>query len=156
MNASIPVEQASKIWGPYPNYDDIARFEYGRMLWKLPDMRARFLKHWTDDRHPYKERFLKQRELIEDVMCSTESEEELDTRLRSKGTSLRCMTREIPPVFGSFFREQRGELTRACSIKASNSKGFFLKSGLLTAFSKRGWEVLCLKLALWADCVCSL
>src|SRR5712664_3473898 len=41
------------VWGPYPNYDDIARLEYGRMLWRLPEMRARFLRHWTDERHPY-------------------------------------------------------------------------------------------------------
>jgi hypothetical protein len=103
VNASIPIEEASKVWGPYPNYDDIARFQYGRMLWRLPDMRARLLRHWTDDRHPYKDRFLRQRDLIEEVLCSKESEEELDLRLRSRGTSLRCMTREIPPVFGSFF-----------------------------------------------------
>ena len=31
------------------------------------------------------------------------SEAELDADLREKGTSLRCVTREIPPVFGSFF-----------------------------------------------------
>ena len=103
MNASIPIQEASKVWGPYPNYDDIARFQYGRRMWRLPEMRARLLQHWTDDRHPYKERFLSQRELIEEVLYSTQSEDELDSRLRSKGTSLRCITREIPPVFGSFF-----------------------------------------------------
>ena len=103
VNASIPIEGASKVWGPFPNYDDIARFQYGRRMWHLRDMRARLLQHWTDDRHPYKERFLRQRELIEEVLCSTESEDELDSRLRSRGTSLRCVTREIPPVFGSFF-----------------------------------------------------
>ncbi len=73
------------------------------MFWRLPDMRARLLRHWTDDRHPYKDRFLRQRELIEEVLTSAEPELELDQRLRSRGTSLRCMAREIPPVFGSFF-----------------------------------------------------
>jgi hypothetical protein len=92
-----------RIWGPYPNYDDEARFEYGRRMWRLPDMRARLLGHWTDERHPYRDRFLRQRELVEEVLCSTESPEELDRRLRERGTSLRCMAREIPPVFGSFF-----------------------------------------------------
>jgi hypothetical protein len=72
-------------------------------MWRLPDMRARFLQHWTDERHPYRERFLRQREMIEEVLGSTESPEELDRRLRERGTSLRCMAREIPPVFGSFF-----------------------------------------------------
>ena len=32
----------------YPNYDDLARFEYGRLLWKNPRVRARLLAHWTD------------------------------------------------------------------------------------------------------------
>ena len=91
------------VWGPYPNYDDIARFEYGRRMWRLPEMRARLLRHWTDERHPYKERFLEQREMIEGVLCSTETEQELDQKLRERGTSLRCVAREIPPVFGSFF-----------------------------------------------------
>jgi hypothetical protein len=91
------------VWGPYPNYDDIARFEYGRRLWKHPAMRARFLAHWMDERHPYRERFLEQRPLIEKVLNSTESPVALDQRLRQRGSSLRCVTREIPPVFGSFF-----------------------------------------------------
>jgi hypothetical protein len=91
------------VWGPYPNYDDVARFEYGRRFWRMPEMRARLLRHWTDARHPYRERFLEQRELIEGVLTSTMRAEEIDQQLRSKGSSLRCVAREIPPVFGSFF-----------------------------------------------------
>lgn len=93
----------STVWGPYPNYDDIARFEYGRRMWRLPAMRARLLRHWTDPRHPYNERFQNQRGLIEEVLNSTDAESDVDQRLRARGTSLRCVTREIPPVFGSFF-----------------------------------------------------
>jgi hypothetical protein len=96
-------EAESLVWGPYVNYDDVARFEYGRRMRRLPDMKARLLRHWTDDRHPYKHRFLEQRELIEYVLTSTCSAVELDSELRQKRTSLRCMAREIPPVFGSFF-----------------------------------------------------
>jgi hypothetical protein len=103
VNGTPTTDSEVRVWGPYPNYDDVARFEYGRRMWRLPDMRARFLQHWTDERHPYRERFLRQRELIEEVLGSTESAEELDRRLREQGTSLRCMAREIPPVFGSFF-----------------------------------------------------
>jgi hypothetical protein len=95
------------VWGPYPNYDDIARFKYGRMLWRLPEMRVRFLQHWTDERHPYRERFLRQRGLIEEILESSVGSEELDRRLRQRGTSLRCMAREIPPVFGSFFENRK-------------------------------------------------
>lgn len=91
------------VWGPYPNYDDIARFEYGRRMWRRPAMRARLLEHWSDPRHPYRERFLSGRGLIEEVLASPESPAELDERLRARGTSLRCVAREIPPVLGSFF-----------------------------------------------------
>ena len=103
VNGTVIADSGVSVWGPYPNYDDVARFEYGRRMWRLPDMRARFLRHWTDERHPYRERFLRQRELIEEVLGSSETEEALDRRLREQGTSLRCMAREIPPVFGSFF-----------------------------------------------------
>ena len=91
------------VWGPYPNYHDIARFEYGRRMWRIPEMRARLLTHWLDERHPYRERFLEQRPTIESVLESSSTAEELNTELLREGTSLRAVTREIPPVFGSFF-----------------------------------------------------
>ena len=103
MNRRVAGCEAGTIWGPYPNYDDIARFEYGRMLWRSPEMRSRLLRHWTDVRHPYHRRFMNQRQLIEEVLESEDSPESLDRNLRTRGTSLRCLTREIPPVFGSFF-----------------------------------------------------
>jgi len=90
-------------WGPYANPDDIARLVYGRMMWRLPDMRARLLSHWLDERHPHHERFAERRTLVEDLLTSTESDVELDVRLRTQNTSLRAAAREIPPVFGSFF-----------------------------------------------------
>jgi len=91
------------VWGPYPNYQDIARLEYGRRMWRLPEMRERLIAHWTDDRHPYAQRFKARRLEIEEVLSSSGSAFELDQQLRARGTSLRCLTREIPPVFGSFF-----------------------------------------------------
>ena len=91
------------VWGAYPNYDDIARFEYGRRMWRHPAMRARLLAHWTDARHPHCERFAAQRALIEAVLNSDDTPAELDATLREQGSSLRCAAREIPPVFGSFF-----------------------------------------------------
>lgn len=95
------------VWGPYPNYDDIARFEYGRRMWRLPEMRARLLAHWLDERHPYRERFIERRQLVEEVLASRELPEQFNERLLARGTSLRCMAREIPPVFGSFWAESR-------------------------------------------------
>jgi len=96
--------ESADVWGPYACYDDVARFTYGRRLWRLPAMRERLLVHWLDERHPYRERFLARRELIEDLLATEESTSSLDRRLRQQGFSLRTLAREIPPVFGSFFQ----------------------------------------------------
>ena len=96
-------EQESKVWGDYPNWDDISRFVYGRRMWRLPEMRARLLTHWMDERHPYRERFQTHRALLEEVLSSDLPPWRLDEQLRKRDTSLRCVAREIPPVFGSFF-----------------------------------------------------
>lgn len=99
----ISANDDAAVWGPYPNYDDVARFEYGRRFWKTPRMRARLLAHWLDERHPGNERFSENRAPIEALLASTKSPAKLDAELRQAGTSLRCVVREIPPVFGSFF-----------------------------------------------------
>jgi len=101
----ITCDAVRELWGPYVSYDDIARFEYGRMLWQRPETRARLLAHWLDPRHPYRERFLAQRELIEAVLNSQKSEAALQRDLLARDTSLRCVAREIPPVFGSFWSD---------------------------------------------------
>ena len=80
----------------YVNYDDLARLEYGRLLWRNPECRERLLRHWLDYRHPYRERFLEHRVEIEQLLASTDDE-------ARRNTSLRALTREIPPVFGSFW-----------------------------------------------------
>ena len=86
------------------NYDDLARLEYGRMLWRSPGMRRRLLRHWIDRRHPYRERFLRARRVVVGVLVSRLNKQQLDRSLRARGTSLRAVVREIPPVFGSFWR----------------------------------------------------
>lgn len=89
------------------SYQDQARLEYGRMLWRNPATRSRLIRHWTDPRHPYAERFLETYEpLVREVLESSPGEmvdDELDRRLRKRGHSLREVAREIPPVFGSFW-----------------------------------------------------
>src|SRR5262245_53987702 len=102
MNGTLE-ETDLEIWGPYQNYQDKARFEYGRRMWRIPEMRARLLEHWLDQRHPWHERFIEHRESIEQVLRSTLTQEELHRELFARGTSLRSVAREIPPVFGSFF-----------------------------------------------------
>ena len=103
METTSSQNAEAAVWGPCPNYEDVARFEYGRRFWRVPEMRARLLRHWLDPRHPHHERFQEQRELIESVLNSAERPEQLDQRLRARGASLRCVAREIPPVFGDFF-----------------------------------------------------
>jgi hypothetical protein len=85
-------------------YHDEARLEYGRLLWKNPVMRQRLLTHWTDPRHPYNERFAECQADIEWLLRTSPSEnDQIDVSLRAKGSSLRVLVREIPPVFGDFF-----------------------------------------------------
>ena len=73
-------------------------------MWRLPEMKSRLLAHWLDERHPYRNRFEKQRQLIEEVLISDADGVSLNVTLRERGSSLRCVAREIPPVFGSFFK----------------------------------------------------
>jgi hypothetical protein len=96
------------IWGAYPNYQDIARLEYGRMMWHRPAMRARLLAHWLDQRHPYRERFIERRAVVESVLDSEEDDGALNRRLLASGSSLRCVAREVPPVFGAFWPTSSG------------------------------------------------
>jgi hypothetical protein len=84
---------------------DEARLEYGRLLWRKPHTRARLLRHWSDARHPYSSRFLRDwKQLVESLLESPSGhDDELDADLRTKGLSLRVLVREIPPVLGSFY-----------------------------------------------------
>ena len=101
----------------YPNYDDLARLEYGRMFWRIPAMRRRLLAHWTDSRHPYRERFLRQRKWIERLLETSENESEsgsaFQEELLAHGMSLRALTREIPPVFGAFWPDSASTPAKA-------------------------------------------
>jgi hypothetical protein len=85
-------------------YQDYAKLEYGRMLWKHQDMRERLLRHWTDDRHPHAERFQEWRAEVEKLLESAPgSDDQIDRELQARELSLRVVVREIPSVFGEFF-----------------------------------------------------
>jgi hypothetical protein len=105
----ISHEQAAEALGPYAMMHDLARLQYGRLLWKSAAGRARLLRHWTDARHPYRDRFLETwRPVVEEVLNADPAQDfELDALLKSRGLSLRVVVREIPPVIGSFFAESR-------------------------------------------------
>jgi hypothetical protein len=102
-------EQAAEALGPYAMLHDLARLEYGRLLWKRARTRERLLRHWTDPRHPYADRFAeKWRPFVEEVLVADPNNDlELDASLKARRLSLRVVVREIPPVFGSFFGESR-------------------------------------------------
>ncbi len=105
----ITHEQATEILGPYAMLHDLARLQYGRLLWKSEAGRARLWRHWTDERHPYRDRFLETwRPVVEEVLLADPAHDfDLDSSLKSRGLSLRVVVREIPPVIGSFFAESR-------------------------------------------------
>jgi hypothetical protein len=85
-------------------YQDYAKLQYGRMLWKHPNFRARLLRHWTDPRHPHAERFQEWRTEVEKLLESPkDADERIDAELRGRGLSLRGVVREIPSAFGDFF-----------------------------------------------------
>lgn len=95
---------------------DQARLEYGRLLWRRPRARARLLRHWTDTRHPYAERFAEVRPWVEQTLAaSAEDDDALDAVLRTKGLSLRAVVREIPPVIGSFYRDSAESVMVPCA-----------------------------------------
>ena len=97
MGQETPVNHLGK----YASYQDLARLEYGRLLWAKPSIRARLLRHWTSTSHPHHERFIAHRGLVEKVLSAAEGDASLDETLRARGHSLRTAAREIPPVFGS-------------------------------------------------------
>lgn len=87
-------------------YQDESRLEYGRRFWRDPIKREQLLRHWLDERHPYSDR-LRERwlPLVDRVLRSQpDHDDSLDAALQSEGVSLRAVVKEIPPVFGSFFK----------------------------------------------------
>jgi hypothetical protein len=87
----------------YLPLDDFARLDYGRLLWKNPVARARLIAHWTDRRHPHRDRFLARRDLIEALLSAPV--DQLDSVVEAHGSSVRAAMREIPPVFGHFWAD---------------------------------------------------
>ena len=35
------------------HFQEYAKLEYGRLLWRVPAYRERLLRHWRDPRHPH-------------------------------------------------------------------------------------------------------
>ena len=86
------------------HFQEYAKLEYGRQLWRVPAYRERLLQHWHDPRHPHAERFATHESEVRFILASPPgSDATLDAELRQRGLSLRVVVKEIPSVFGSFF-----------------------------------------------------
>ena len=86
------------------HFQEYAKLEYGRLLWRVPATRERLLRHWRDARHPHAERFAEHEAEVNHILESPKgSDEKLDEELRQRGLSLRVVVKEIPSVFGSFY-----------------------------------------------------
>ena len=95
------------IFGVFINgiyFQEYAKLEYGRLVWRVPEFRERLLRHWRDPRHPHAERFAEHEADVRYVLESPkDSDAAVDAELRKRGLSLRVVVKEIPSVFGSFF-----------------------------------------------------
>ena len=86
------------------HFQEYAKLEYGRLLWRNPASRERLLRHWRDARHPHAERFTEHEAVVRELLESPKgSDEKLDAELQKRGLSLRVVVKEIPSVFGSFY-----------------------------------------------------
>ena len=86
------------------HFQEYAKLEYGRLLWRVPAYRERLLHHWKDPRHPHAERFAEHEAEVTHILESANgSDDALDAELRQRNLSLRVVVKEIPSVFGSFF-----------------------------------------------------
>jgi hypothetical protein len=86
------------------HFEEYAKLEYGRLLWRVPACRERLLNHWRDPRHPHADRFAGHETEVCCLLASPKgSDAELDAELQKRGLSLRVIVKEIPSVFGSFY-----------------------------------------------------
>ena len=96
------------------HFQEYAKLEYGRLLWRRPEYRQRLLQHWKDPRHPHAERFTQWEREVELILSSPKgADRDLDAELRLRGLSLRVVVKEIPSVFGSFFEDEHSPLPTA-------------------------------------------
>ncbi|MGF1678168.1 MAG: hypothetical protein ACFCUX_03120 [Candidatus Methylacidiphilales bacterium] len=87
------------------NLHDYQRLEMARLFWNGRARQA-LLDTWLDPRHPGRERFLVQRDLIIGLLEADDPQAFAET-LRDQGHSLRTLIRDIPVIFPDWFREAR-------------------------------------------------
>jgi hypothetical protein len=72
------------------HFQEYAKLEYGRMVWRVPAFRERLLRHWTDPRHPHAERFAQHETDVRHILESPKnSDAELEPACRRQRNSVR-------------------------------------------------------------------
>jgi hypothetical protein len=89
--------------------EDDARLHYSRVLWKNPHYRRRLLYVWEHPEHPHRERFEKNRQLVEGLLECNDPQEYVNTVAGANKWSLRTLTREIPSVIWTLWDESAQE-----------------------------------------------
>jgi hypothetical protein len=89
------------------NFEDEARLQYSRILWRNPRTRRRLLYVWEHPQHPHRERFQENRELVEGLLECNEPQDYITTVAGSDKWSLRTLTREIPCVIWTLWDESK-------------------------------------------------
>jgi hypothetical protein len=82
--------------------EDESRLDYGRMLWNSARGRRRLLYIWDHPDHPHRDRFNRYREMVVGLL---ECPDPADYVAQYPEWSLRTMTREIPAIMWSIWRE---------------------------------------------------
>src|SRR5471030_1676811 len=74
------------------HFQEYAKLEHGRQLWRVPAYRERLLKHWHYPRHPHVGRFAEHEADVRHILESPKgSDHELDAELRRRNLSLRAV-----------------------------------------------------------------
>lgn len=79
---------------------EVAKVQYTRLLWKNLRAREVLVEHWLSPDHPYRERFVKHRKLIERLLdANGEAEEQLDEEFRADGSCFNQVAKEVPSTY---------------------------------------------------------
>jgi hypothetical protein len=76
----------------------LERFENARQLWANPTMRERLTAHWLTPGHPDRERFLQNREALEEALSTLQPTGELREFMQTRGINFDELVMSMPAV----------------------------------------------------------
>lgn len=84
--------------------EDQTRLHYARVFWNSKRTRVRLLAVYEHPENPYRGQWLDhQADLIR--LLESKDDQLLDQELRTRGQSLRTLTRRLPPIFPRLWQE---------------------------------------------------